>query len=138
MALKSARAAASLRIAHFRRRNAPNDAGAAVHLHRITVLEPARDAWERHDGGNPSLARDEGRMGEQTAAFDEQASRRGEHHDPSRVGVLRDEDRALLEIRCRRIGHDANRSANEAGRATEALPLVTGWHPGIIRAPKIV
>src|SRR5262245_56772091 len=75
IALKSARSAGSLRTVAHRGRNAPHDAGAAVHLHPVIVFQPTRETWQRDDRRDAELARDDRGVREQAAALDQHAAR---------------------------------------------------------------
>jgi len=63
---------------------------------------------------------------QEAPALDEHTERRGKDHDPARIGMLRNENRALLQIDARWIDDDSDGAANDSGRAAKAAALVAG------------
>ena len=89
--------------------NPRHHATAAIHLHLIAILEPARHPAEGHNRRQPQLACHNCRVRQQTAALHQQPRRGREQHDPARVGALGHQDLALPQFHAARIGDHAHR-----------------------------
>src|SRR4051794_34711654 len=94
-----------------------DDAGCAVHFHRIAIAEEAHQTGDGDDGRNAQLARNDGRVGQERAALDEQAGGGGKEHDPAGVGALGDENSPARQSGAARVADDADLGADAARTA---------------------
>src|SRR5215470_14365235 len=95
---KSDLAATSLRMGAFLcRPHARDDAARTVELDLVAVMQPRRQSRDRNDRRSAHLARNDGGVGEEAAAFDEDPARRRKEHDPARIGTRSDEDLAFSQ-----------------------------------------
>src|ERR1700683_658340 len=120
---KSARPSASLRMGFLR--SEPTDrARGAIEFDFVSVAQPIEEPGNRDHRWNPELARDDSRVREQAASLDQKAARRGKQHDPTRGGVISDEDASRSQLRMLGIAHHASGPTHDPGAAPQAVSFL--------------
>src|SRR5262249_8846723 len=106
-----------------------NDALPAVDLDEIAVAKPVRNSRYRDDGRNTDFPRNDGGVGKQAAAFDDQTGHGGKQQHPSWIGTFRHQDAPGRTGCDRRILYHAYAATDPPGAGSESLTLfsVVEW-----------
>ena len=98
----------------MRRLDEVGESSGTIHFHPHARLELSGDRWDADDAGQAEFTSDDGRMGEEAAAFDEEASSCRKQDHPARVSLASDEDFARFEASASRVENHSYFAANDA------------------------
>jgi hypothetical protein len=105
------------------RAEAPYNAFCAINLDHVVVVQPFQQSGHRNYGGNTQFTHHNRGMREQTSTLHQYSGSGRKEHDPSGIGVVRDQDTAGREMCISRVADDSHSATHRSGATTNATPL---------------